>query len=210
MTELLMMREKLEFEKEELEALAEDQRDEGRILEIDDQLKDIGLEISSITETLDMLEETLEFVQSKANQVTEEVEGFDLEDVQPMSFNALDSIESAKATLKTFFQVVLDLNIYKRDLEQKCIEQDENVIQLQANVKSAEARIKYMIENGGNDGYATHVAKQAAISTVLRQVDGFVDNRDVEHLNLNPAEQTNLTKLSLSKIVNNLKNKLKE
>jgi len=86
------------------------------------------LEIGSITETLDMLEETLEFVQSKVNQVTEEVEGFDLDAVQPMSFNALDSIESAKATLKTFFQVVLDLNIYKRDLEQKCIDQDENVI----------------------------------------------------------------------------------
>jgi len=67
-----------------------------------------------------------------------------------------------------------------------------------------------MLDNGGNDGYAGHVAKQNAISTVLRQVDGFVDNRDVEHLNLNPAEQTNLTKLSLSKIVNNLKNKLKE
>lgn len=105
-----------------------------------------------------------------------------------MSFNALDSIESAKATLKTFFQVVLDMNIYKRDLEQKCIEQDENVIQLMANVNSADARIKYMIENGGNDGYATHVAKQSAISSVLKQVDGFVDNRDVEHLNLNPAE----------------------
>ena len=45
---------------------------------------------------------------------------------------------------------------------------------------------------------------------MLRQVDGFLDNREVEHLNLNPAEQTNLTKLSLSKIVSNLKTKLKE
>ena len=62
MTELLVMREKLELEKEELEALEDDQKDEGRILEIDDQLKDISLEITSITETLDMLEETLEFV----------------------------------------------------------------------------------------------------------------------------------------------------
>jgi len=42
----------------------------------------------------------------------------------------------------------------------------------------------------------------------MRQVDVFVDNRDVEHLNLNKEEQTNLTKLSLSKIVNNLKKKL--
>jgi hypothetical protein len=44
----------------------------------------------------------------------------------------------------------------------------------------------------------------------LEQIDGYVDNRDVEHLNLNKAEQANLTKLSLSKIVTNLKNKLKE
>jgi len=105
-----------------------------------------------------------------------------------MSFNALDSIESAKATLKTFFQVVLDLNIYKRDLEAKCIEQDENIIRLQAGLNSQEARVQYMIQHGGSDGYATHVAKSNAINSVLKQVDGFIDNRDVEHLNLNPAE----------------------
>ena len=73
-----------------------------------------------------------------------------------------------------------------------------------------EARVQYMIQHGGADGYATQVAKSNAINTVLKQVDGFIDNRDVEHLNLNPAEQTNLTKLSLSKIVNNLKKNLKE
>lgn len=54
------------------------------------------------------------------------------------------------------------------------------------------------------------MAKQSAINQAIRQVDGFIDNRDVEHLNLNPTEQTNMTKLSLSKIVNNLKSKLKE
>lgn len=198
------------MEKEELEEAEGDAKDEGRLLEIEDQLKDIGLEIGSITETLDMLEQTLEFVQSKVNQVTEEIESFDLESVQPLSFNALESIESAKATLRTFFQVVLDLNIYKRDIENKCIEQDEQIIQLQASVNTAEARVKYMIEHGGTDGYAAALAKSQAINTVLEQIDGYVDNRDVEHLNLNKAEQANLTKLSLSKIVTNLKNKLKE
>lgn len=38
-------------------------RDEGRILEIEDDLKNIALEIDSITSTLDMLEETLDYVQ---------------------------------------------------------------------------------------------------------------------------------------------------
>lgn len=158
MTELLFMKEKLTMEKEDIEE-AEGEKDEGRILEIDDNLKDVALEISSITETLDMLEETLEFVQSKINQVTEEINAFDIESIQPLSFNALDSIDSAKATLKTFFQVVLDLNIYKRDLEQKCIEQDETTIKLMANVKTMEARVEYMISHGGNDGYAATLAK---------------------------------------------------
>jgi hypothetical protein len=72
-----------------------------------------------------------------------------------MSFNALDSIDSARATLKTFFQVVLDLNIYKRDIEAKCIEQDEQVIRLTAQVNTQEARIQYMILNGNQDGYAS-------------------------------------------------------
>jgi hypothetical protein len=67
-----------------------------------------------------------------------------------------------------------------------------------------------MIENGGADGYASQIAKQDIINSMLSQVDGFVDNRDIGHLNLNPNEQTSLTKLSLSKIVTNLKNKLNE
>ena len=88
------------------------------------------MEIVALTGTLDDLEETLEFIQSKINQISEEIEGFDYDSVTPLSFHALQSIESAKLTLQTFFQVVLDLNIYKRDLEQKCIEQDENIIHL--------------------------------------------------------------------------------
>ena len=87
------------------------------------------------------------------------MEGFDMDSVTPMSFSALDSIESARATLKTFFQVVLELNIYKRDLERKCIEQDEAVINLEVQVKSMEARLRFMVDNGGRDGYAGAVAK---------------------------------------------------
>ena len=62
MTDVLIQREKLLAEKEELDAQPEGERDEGRLLELEDELKDLGLEIQSITETLDLLEGTLEFV----------------------------------------------------------------------------------------------------------------------------------------------------
>ena len=37
-----------------------------------------------------------------------------------------------------------------------------------------------------------------------------MDNRMTENMNLSQADQTQLTKMSLSKIVTNLRNKLKE
>lgn len=119
----------------------EEDRDEGRLLEIDDHLSHYVLEINSITQTLDDLEETLQMVLTKINNISEEIESFDIDSITPLSFNALDTIESAKATLKTFFQVVLELNIYKRDLENKCIEQDEVVITLTAETNTQKARI---------------------------------------------------------------------
>ena len=103
MTEVLIQKEKLEFEKEEIESRPEGEKDEGRLLEIEDQLKDFSLEMGSIADTLDQLEEVLEFVQSKVNQVTEEINAFSMDSVTPLSFNALDSLDSARATLKIFF-----------------------------------------------------------------------------------------------------------
>ena len=67
MTDVLIHREKLLAEKEELDALAEGERDEGRFMELEDELKDLGLEVHSITETLDLLEGTLEFVTHRYN-----------------------------------------------------------------------------------------------------------------------------------------------
>ena len=41
LTKVLIMKEKLEFEKYEIEAMAEDKRDEGHLLEIDDNFRDL-------------------------------------------------------------------------------------------------------------------------------------------------------------------------
>ena len=40
----------------------------------------------------------------------------------------------ARQTLRTFFMVLLDINVYKKELEAKCIEQDEQVLLLQGQV----------------------------------------------------------------------------
>lgn len=85
-------------------------------------MEDIATESSSITSTLDTLEEHLDFVSNKINKIREEIGSFDMDSIQPPRFKGLNSVEMARATLRTFFMVLLDLNVYKRDLETKCIE----------------------------------------------------------------------------------------
>lgn len=83
---------------------------------------------------LDTLDEHLEYVRVKCNQLTEQIQSFDMDSVQAPRFKGLNSVEAAKATLRTFFMVLLDLNVYKRDLEAKCIEQDETILDMQSNL----------------------------------------------------------------------------
>jgi hypothetical protein len=58
-------------------------------------------------------------------------------------FKGLNSVEMARATLRTFFMVLLDLNVYKRDLETKCLEQDETIIDLQSTVTVLQEKAGY-------------------------------------------------------------------
>jgi len=53
-----------------------------------------------------------------------------MESVQAPRFKGLNNVDNARATLKTFFMVLLDINVYKKDLENKLIEQDETVLEL--------------------------------------------------------------------------------
>lgn len=54
--------------------------------------------------------------------------------IQPPRFKGLSNVDMARQTLRTFFMVLLDINVYKKELEAKCIEQDEQVLLLQGQV----------------------------------------------------------------------------
>ena len=100
------------------------------MLETEKELEEIVLESESITQTLDTLEEHLTYVSAKINKISEEIRAWDPESIKPPRFKGLNSVETARQTLKVFFMVLLDLNVYKKDLETKCIEQDENILEL--------------------------------------------------------------------------------
>ena len=136
LTDLIVQKERLEFEMEANGNAPENggEMDEERQLEIEAELEDVCLESDSITATLDVLEEHLDHVETKISQITSEIKAFDLDSVQAPRFKGLNNVDNARATLKTFFMVLLDLNVYKKDLENKLIEQDETVLELSSKV----------------------------------------------------------------------------
>ena len=101
-----------------------------------------------MTDNLDSMDETLAYKNRKINDLCEEIAANDLEQIEPLKFGGLKSVEAAKVTLQTFFGVLLDLNVYKRDLEQKCIEQDEAILGLNEKMQLMNLRIEELVQNG--------------------------------------------------------------
>lgn len=148
------------------------------------------------------------YVQAKVTKLTDEIQAWDPESIKPPRFRGLNSVEMARATLKTFFMVLLDLNVYKKDLETKCIEQDETIIELQSTVFLLQERV------GMSAGQReVMMQKQKLINTMVGKMGDqveFMDQRETGDMGLSRDEQNQLTKMSLSKIVGNLRSKLKD
>lgn len=83
LTELSIQQERLEFEQLAILEAREsgEEYDEARDLEIEVELEDIATESSSITQTLDTLEEHLNFVNNKINKLKEEIASFDMDSI---------------------------------------------------------------------------------------------------------------------------------
>lgn len=129
---LMLEKDRKELEKQNLELIAEQAEvpDEGPILELEELIYQLTMEIQNVNETLESLEETHKFHSDKLNLLNEEAIALDCDNIEPLKFSGLQSVDAARVTLQTFFSVMLDVNIYKRDLETKCIESDEAIINL--------------------------------------------------------------------------------
>lgn len=150
LVDLQIKKERKEIEKTELDTLTTSDdnmaaMDEGKMIELEEELDDLCVEINNITESLDSMDQTLDFINKKINELSLEIASMDIENIEPLQFRGLQSVDAARITLQTFFSVLLDLNVYKRDLEQKCIEQDETVIELNEKIRLLQVRIESII-----------------------------------------------------------------
>jgi len=89
---------------------------------LEQELDDIKASEFIIVETLESLDTTLDFLQQRVNKQVEKIHEIDFEQQKvdkPLEFKGLRTVETAKITLRTFFEFLLDLNVQKRDLEGK-------------------------------------------------------------------------------------------
>jgi hypothetical protein len=75
----MLNKERKEIEKSQLEL--ETEPDEGKILELEEELYLLFMEMNNITETLDSKDQTLAFLNTKINSITEEVIALDIDNI---------------------------------------------------------------------------------------------------------------------------------
>lgn len=81
LTELIVQKERLEDESNELNScIAEGKEyDQVRLIEVEQELEDVDLESNSITQTLDQIDEHLDYVNNQIAQLNTQIKTFDMD-----------------------------------------------------------------------------------------------------------------------------------
>ena len=116
-------------------------------MELEEKQYQLTIQLEQTTEGLDSMDETFNFLNNKINRITEEVIALDIDNIEPIRFSGLQSVDAARVTLQTFFGVLLDLNIYQKELEIKCIDSDEAILGLNERVASLTNKVEDLLLN---------------------------------------------------------------
>lgn len=80
------------------------------------------MQMQMTNDNIESMEEKLAFISAKQSDINTTLININPDEIEQLSFNAMTSVEGARATLQTFFGILLDVNVYKKQLEEKVIE----------------------------------------------------------------------------------------
>lgn len=75
------------------------------------------MEIKDIRENIESLDEKLNFVNDKITSISSELVNLSPDNIETLNFSEVQSIEGARACLGAFFNILLDVNVSKKELE---------------------------------------------------------------------------------------------
>lgn len=127
-------RRKMEMEMLEERALAGEEEAEARIMELEEELYQLTFHQETLMSAFESCEDSLNRHYSRLADLQEEAQALNAQSQDMLKFPELKSVHAARMTLEVFFSQLLDLNLWKRDLENKCIQSGDEILDLQAKI----------------------------------------------------------------------------
>ena len=121
--------------KQRLEQRRSQTEDEAQQALVIEELRQVDCELEAARETVETLETQADFVEAKLAQIDAELLQFSPDDVEQLRFDQVQSIEGARACLGAFFGILLDVNVYKTELEARAAQQEATIESLLGQVE---------------------------------------------------------------------------
>ena len=119
-----------------------DAEDKDLIDDLDQEIREMELELESITENMNSLEDKLDFVSEKISTFEKEVIEINPESIERLRFEEISNLEEAKIYLGSFFNIFLEMNVYRSMVENKILEQDEIIDKLKQELSDVNAKLQ--------------------------------------------------------------------
>ncbi len=126
--QISVRKEKLEYQRCQYEQRT-DQDFDQEIYEINEEVNQLTFEAKVIYDNIETLEEKFDFIENKILQANNELQQYSPNEIEALNFDAVQSIEGARACLGAFFSILLDVNVENRQLR-------ADVLQNQATIDS--------------------------------------------------------------------------
>lgn len=109
-------KEKIEFKQTQMLS-SMDEPNEEEMYQLNEEIEHLDFEMRAVQENIETLEEKNDFIESKMSSIQVELTSFSPSDIEALRFDSIHSIEGARACLGAFFGILLDVNVYKKQLE---------------------------------------------------------------------------------------------
>jgi kinesin family protein 4/21/27 len=116
--------------------------DKDSIEDIESELRGYELELNSINENMNSLEDKLEFVNEKISVFNKEIIEINPEGIECLRFEEITNLEEAKVYLGSFFNIFLEMNVYRSMVENRILEQDDNLEQYKKEIGELNSKLQ--------------------------------------------------------------------
>mmetsp|Transcript_23012 Transcript_23012/g.22357 ORF Transcript_23012/g.22357 Transcript_23012/m.22357 type:complete len:160 (+) Transcript_23012:2389-2868(+) len=115
--------------------MVDENQNDDEVYQINEEVDSIEFEMKALQDNIESMEEKQDFIQSKITNYNAELVGLNPDDIEQLRFDEVQSIEGARACLEAFFGILLDVNVYKKQLEALSLQNEATIDTLKSEVE---------------------------------------------------------------------------